>query len=285
MSLKVDLSQRLAVLLNLEKGCLAVEEEQTTVRGIRRTLTEMKDVLYDKHLETRDSDIAYYVFRKVASVQDLPIFGRLGLRYDLTVLPPGNWGGEYPKTFGHLHEHTPTSVSEVFEVVRGEAHFLIQNAVKKGEVEIIEAGEGGKLAIPRDCLHLIINPTDQILVTSNIVRDTAVPNYKYARRMRGAACYELQGRRFVNNVNYPEQYHVTFGNVNSWKWGEETTLQSQQSIYDLLIEKPEFLSFLTKPTLTGCRSQEDVSRRFSQNRKELDLRSESHTRLPKNSPA
>jgi len=285
MSLNMDLGQRLTVLLNLEKGFLAVEGEETTVRGIRRTLKEMRDVLYDEHLETRDSDIAYYVFRKVASIQDLPLFDRLGLRYDLTVLPPGNWGGEYPKTFGHLHERALTSASEVFEVVRGEAHFLIQNTVERGEVEIIEAGEGGKLVIPRDCLHLIINPTDQLLVTSNLVHDAAVPNYEYARRMRGAACYELHGRRFVNNSNYPEQYHVTFSDVNSWKWGEEIALRSQQSIYDLLVEKPEFLSFLTKPTLKSCRSQEDVSRRFSQNRKELNLRSEAHTRLSKENPA
>jgi len=285
MSLNVDLSERLTVLLDLEKGFLTVEGEETAVRGIRRTLIEMRDVLYDEHLETHDSDIAYCVFRRVASIQDLPLFDRLGLRYDLTVLPPGNWGGEYPKTFGHLHEQAPTSASEVFEVVRGEAHFLIQDTIKKGEVEIIEAGEGEKLVIPRDCLHLIINPTDQLLVTSNLVRNTAVPNYKYARRMRGAACYELQGGRFVNNANYPEQYHITFIDVNSWKWGEETTLESRQSIYDLLIEKPEFLSFLTKPTLTSCRSQEDVSRRFSHNRKELNLWSETHTRLPKKNPA
>jgi len=285
MSLNVDLSQRLTILLDLEKGCLAVEGEETRVRGIRRTLTEMKDVLYDEHLETRDSDIAYYVFRKVASIQDLPLFGRLGLRYDLTVLPPGNWGGEYPKTFGHVHQQAPRCPSEAFEVVRGEAHFLIQNIVKKGEVEIIEASEGEKLVIPRDCLHLVINPTDQLLVTSNLVRDTAVPNYEYARRMRGAACYELQGRRFVNNANYLEKYHLTFSDVNSWKWSGEVTLRSQQSIYDLLTEKPELLSFLTEPTLTSCRSREDVSPRFSGNQKELNLWNETHTRSLKKNPA
>ena len=283
MSLNVDLSQRLTVLLNLEKGHLAVEGEETTIRGISRTILEMKEVLYDERLGTRDSDIAYYVFRGVAAIQDLPLFGRLGLRHDLTILPPGNWGGEYPKTFGHVHQQEPTSASEAFQVVRGKAHFLIQSIVKKGEVEIVEANEEEKLVIPRDCLHLIINPTDQLLVTSNLVRDTTVPNYEYARRMRGAACYELQGRRFVSNTNYPEKYHVTFSDVNSRRSSEEVFLESRQSIYDLLMEKPEILSFLTRATLTSCGSRDDVSPQ-SENQKELNLWSETHTRLPKKNP-
>lgn len=245
MRLRLDLGQRLEAFLDLEKGCLRVNEEKTQIEGLRRTLSEMKEVLYDEGAASRRSEVAYRVFRRVALSRDLPSFEASGVRYDLTILPSGNWGGECPKTFGHLHQRSPASCPEVYEVVKGRAHFLMQSIDAK-DMEIVEVHEGAKLVIPPDILHLIINPTDHLLVTSNLVADDVSQDYEYIRRMGGAAYYELQGRRFVKNAKYLQEYDLRVIDSSSASFGKDVAIiDSNERIYDLFLEHPEKFRFLT----------------------------------------
>jgi len=215
------------------------------IEGSRMLLSELKDVLYNRQLDANTSAVAYYVFRRVALKEDLHLFDKSGVRYDITVLPPSDWGGECPRTFGHVHQRTPTSPSEVFEVVEGKPHFLIQDTVRTGSIGIVEAEKGDKIVIPPDNLHLIINPSDQLIVASNLVLDTTIQDYEYVRRMRGAAYFELQGRRFVRNQCYHGQCKIEFIYGNSQPQSQGVIfMKSRDKIYDLFTAKPETFDFL-----------------------------------------
>ena len=244
MSIGLDLSQRLTAPLDLKENRLTISGEETMIEGSRMSLSEMKGVLYNKQLETNTFAVAYYVFRRVAINQDLHIFNKSGLRYDITVLPPGDWGGECPRTFGHVHRRTPTSPPEAFEVVEGKPHFLIQNVAKAGSIEVVEAERGDRIVVSQDTLHLIINPSDQLVVTSNLVSNAAIQDYEYVRRMRGAAYFELQGRRFVQNRCYHDQFEIEFVRANLRQSQGTIFMKSQDKMYDLFTAKPETFDFL-----------------------------------------
>jgi len=243
MSIGLDLGQRLTVLLDLKENLLTIGGEETVIEGSRMSLSEMKGVLHNKRLEANTSAIAYHVFRRVALNVDLHLFDKSGVRYDITVLPPSDWGGECPRTFGHVHQRTPTSPPEVFEVAEGKPHFLIQDTVRTGSIWIVEAEKGDKILIPPDTLHLIINPSDQHVVTSNLVSNAAIQDYEYVRRMSGAAYFELQGGRFERNQCYHGQYKMEFIRANSQAQSQEI-IKSRDRIYDLFTSKPEIFNFL-----------------------------------------
>ena len=62
------------------------------VPGVR-TLGNMKRVLLDP--ESEGPDKVYFMYREISEKQ--------GIRYDITVIPPGLLGKEYVKTLGHYH--------------------------------------------------------------------------------------------------------------------------------------------------------------------------------------
>ena len=49
----------------------------------------------------------YYMYRNVARCEDRRIIERHGLRFDITLIPPGMIGQEYNKTVGHYHPVKP----------------------------------------------------------------------------------------------------------------------------------------------------------------------------------
>src|SRR3989344_5983952 len=81
------------------------------------------------------------------------------LRYDITVLPPFRTGDEYNKTFGHYHPKiavTDTWYPEVYEVLHGRAHYLLQNG---SEFLVFDARPGDKCLMIPGFAHITVNPS------------------------------------------------------------------------------------------------------------------------------
>ncbi len=96
------------------------------------------------------------------------------LRYDLTRIFPGN------QTFGHYHFGNEP---ELYEVLSGQALFLIQSAATK-EAYLIEAKEKEKIIIPPGFSMTTINPSpDNELIVSNWVDDKVKNNYEAFKTM------------------------------------------------------------------------------------------------------
>jgi glucose-6-phosphate isomerase, archaeal len=147
----------------------------------------------------------YYMYRDVArSDDDRRWMTAQNIRYDITRIPPGLFCNEFVKTKGHYHPESPSGVPypEVYEVMAGRAHYLLQRP-DLSDAALIEAGAGTVVLIPPGYGHVTINPDERELVMANLVSRSFASEYRPYELMRGAAYYELADRGFVPNPAYP----------------------------------------------------------------------------------
>jgi glucose-6-phosphate isomerase len=127
------------------------------------------------------------------------------LRYDITVIPPRSLCGEWVKTKGHYHPANPAGLGypEIYEVLGGTAHYLLQSA-SLDDVVLIRASAGDIVLVPPGYGHVSINPSpDTPLAMANIVSTAFESTYREYERLRGAAYYELCTGMLVKNPAYP----------------------------------------------------------------------------------
>jgi glucose-6-phosphate isomerase len=217
--------------------------------GVRR-LSDIKDAAYDIEAlsKAKDADI-YYMYRDLSlSVKDREAMQKEGLRYDITVIPPRMLGVEYVKTLGHYHPLVPgtaLSYTEVYEVLEGKAHYLLQKE-EKGiitDVVLVAAEKNDKVIVPPNYGHVTINPGNKELKMSNLVSNRFSSLYQPYKDKHGGAYYELL-EGFVKNPYYgklPELRAVKAENV------PELGLKKSEEIYSLVRKDIKKLGFLSRP--------------------------------------
>lgn len=219
-----------------------------------RRLQDIKDVFYDAS-QAYGMSTLYYMYRGVSVDEDAPIIRQAGLRFDLTVLSPGTIGGEYVKTAGHYDPYKPgTSVTwpEVYEVLNGRAHYLIQSHFpghpdQLEKVILITAKPGDKVLIPPRFGHVTINPGNDYLIMSNWVADGVSSLHNPFQQMKGGAYYELQSEEvpvFVPNTNYSKLPALERCSVTTM---EEFSLITGLPFYSAFKENNQAFRFLTHP--------------------------------------
>jgi glucose-6-phosphate isomerase len=228
-----------------------------TFYPVVRTLGEMKDVVFDTGFLARanlDMEL-YYMFRDVSKdAEDEKRIKDLELRYDITIIPPNTLGLEFVKTAGHYHPRLPGTTMtypEMYEVVEGEAHYLLQRRNEEGDKEsitdvlVMKAGKGDKVIIPSHYGHVTINPSAKTLIMANWVARTFSSIYEPIKKKGGAAYFELTTGEFIKNEMYETVPDIRFLKPSD-TWIPELGLSAEREMYDLLRE-PEKLMFLTNP--------------------------------------
>lgn len=262
--MKLDLFDEsgLSIGLRLKKETLDLElqtepEDPVRFEASVRTLGELKDVLY-KPPQLPSNTPAYFMFRNVHRPSDVKLFERANLRYNITAISPIDisfLGGELIKTFGHYHplkSGTTFSYPEVYQVMSGVAHFLIQSVdgKKVKDVRVIEAKKLDTVVIPPNYGHITINAEKITLVTADLSsRNATQVDYETMRLMHGGCYYEipLQGKvreAFVKNSNYSEVPEFSF--EDPAKMSRKFNL-GEKPIYTQLVENPEAFDFLNNP--------------------------------------
>jgi len=179
-------------------------------RPMVRRVKDLEPVLYDaRSCKDMDPELAAYtVYRTIwAHDDERSILQKHGLRYDLTDMPPLMLGDEYVKTFGHNHPICGVAWShpELFEILEGEARFLIQRY--RGEevvdVSIVVAREGDVVLAPPSCGHVMINASSNRLIVGNLISRHCLQTYRRFIERRGGAYFLLRGGKLVRNENYP----------------------------------------------------------------------------------
>ncbi|KKM09038.1 hypothetical protein SY88_21210 [Clostridiales bacterium PH28_bin88] len=182
-------------------------------------IRRLKDARYVLAAET-DMDgntPLYYMYRGVYRKQDWEIFLEHDIRYDITVLVHGTIGREFVKTVGHFHPVKPNSTEtypEYYEVLHGEAIYLLQKNSRSGDVEeilAVEAKKGDKVFIPPGYGHITINPGDSYLVMANLIERNFSSLYEPFRDKRGAAYYYIQGENGKGEYTRNDHYHHSVG--------------------------------------------------------------------------
>jgi glucose-6-phosphate isomerase len=187
----------------------------------------------------------YFMYRDLARTgEDRAWLSAHALRYDITRIPPLTLCGEYVKTKGHYHPPNPYGVDypEVYEVLSGEAHYLLQDR-GIGNVVLIFAREGEKIIIPPGYGHVTINASSRTLLMANLVSTRFSSDYSVYEERHGAAYYMMLGEEMVKNSHYP-----SVPPLRTRRPSHSTALGMVEGItlYQL-IEEREDLSFLNRP--------------------------------------
>lgn len=216
-----------------------------------RLAEDMGEVILDKEwLKENKKAELYYMYRDLWKEGDKKTILSKNLRYDITLIPPRNLGREYVKTKGHYHpEVVPgTSYPEIYEVLQGKAHYLLQKkSTRIEDAVLLEAKSGDKAIIPPNYGHITINPSDEPLKMANWVDRRFDSIYEDILELGGGSYFELVGGKFVRNPNYevaPELRRADPAEL------PEFGIESGKDMYEL-IQTPENLDFLSNPQNYG----------------------------------
>ena len=239
------------VTLDLESGRLSFGDSITVEGKGERTFSDLQDVLaFPDALAERALTPAYLLYRGVHQTDDAPLFASQGLRYDITVTLPGEIGGEYVKTAGHIHSNAPDGVGypEIYDVLHGSAAFVLQ-WTDPLRLVTIECVAGDRIVIPPGASHLTVNHGSEPLVVADLVAIDSVNNYGDFKTRRGAAIYLTvdpaapDSRRQIINRNYDET--PTWRTVQGSRVGG--LVDDSHSLYRHFIDRPNDFAFLTAP--------------------------------------
>lgn len=183
--------------MQLEFGCKRQDPD------VRR-LFDMKEVIFDKDWLARAEDFdLYYMYRDLyLSRADKDRLLMQGLRYDITIIPPGMLGCEYIKTAGHYHPNVPegnVTYPELYEVLEGEALYLLQN-LDHSDVVVVYATAGDKVLVPPGYGHVTINRSNKTLKMSNFVGRNFSSLYEPYRDRAGAAYFFTKDGWIKNKI-------------------------------------------------------------------------------------
>ena len=208
-----------------------------------RTIEEMRPVLADPGCAC--SDPLYFMYRDLArSDADRRWLHHHHLRYDITVIPPRVLCGEFVKTKGHYHPENPAGVGypEIYEVLEGEAYYLLQSR-QLDDVVLISASQGDIVIIPPGYGHISINPSSSTLVMANIVSTAFRSEYGEYETHHGGAYYVMKDGDLMKNPHYHVMPPVRRMGARS---GRGTHRSWTGPLYALLGNE-EALAFLNHP--------------------------------------
>ncbi|NYT02456.1 MAG: glucose-6-phosphate isomerase [Methanosarcinales archaeon] len=209
----------------------------------------MSEVLYDQEwLKGQENLELYYMYRDLyLSRADRDRLLEHDLRYDITVIPPRTLGSEYVKTAGHYHPLVPgqsVSYPEIYEVLEGEALYLLQNE-DASDVVAVKATAGDKVLIPPGYGHITINPSNKRLKMANFIARSFSSNYGPIKERKGAAYYcTTQG--YVRNREYPSPGDLRQASPLAREKLRELGMSRSREMYSL-VREPHRLEMLTSP--------------------------------------
>jgi glucose-6-phosphate isomerase len=189
----------------------------------------------------------YYMYRDVArSEEDRQWLHEQKIRFDITIIPPRDLCGEWMKTKGHYHPESPsgTGYPEIYEVLAGEAHYLIQTR-DCSDVVMIAAITGDIVVVPPGYGHVTINPSGtEVLQMANLVSSSFESNYLPYEHLRGAVFYEMTSGAFVKNPLYPQKPRLRIIRAGHIAGVTDTVTDP---LYDLVEQQAPVLGFLNNP--------------------------------------
>lgn len=228
--------------LRFEGDALVADGRKITPSA--RTLQQMLPVLAKPgDLGLPPSTQLYFMYRQVQK------FG--SIRYDITKILPIDLSGECNKTFGHVHPKSPGGAPwpEVYEVLSGEAHFLLQRVSGLGveDAVLLSARKGDCMMIPPGYGHVTINPGKKDLLLANLVSGSFEADYSMFAQRRGACFYEMKGGKMVRNGNYGSGFELRRAKAAAFSSAFGCFAPFAKKSLLEAAKKPESLAFLEKP--------------------------------------
>lgn len=216
----------LPIAVDLAGGTIHWSEGMAADPPSVRTFAEMRELIREPEASPSRENI-YTVYRNVARREDAGAIAAAGLRYDITVIPPGAFRGvrnEFFRTAGHYHALAAgrtVAYPEVYEVISGRADWLIQRPARlpAGQagpaggteaenpsvleaVYLIEAGPGEKAVIPPGFGHISVNAGTETLVMANWISTATAYEYGPFRELHGGGYWILEGEAVAGTIEF-----------------------------------------------------------------------------------
>ena len=207
-----------------------------------RHLFDIKEVILDQEwLSKQDNIELYYMYRGVGlTEEDKKKIADARLRYDITVIPPLMLGKEYNKTAGHYHCEATKGISypEIYEVLEGEAYYLMQSVIENNSVEdvyFVYAAAGDKVIIPPNYGHFTINAGNKNLAMANWVCLDCVSDYSEVKEKRGACYYAVKyiSNSFLESDKNENSLSALIQEENKIDWLENKNYQNVPKLKEL----------------------------------------------------
>jgi len=231
----IDLGLRSGLPINLDLNSMKIVSTGIKLPRVKvKTIKKIKEVLFNQDVKDLNP---YKMYKGINLTKDSKIFKKHNVRYDITFVPAGKFGKEYAKTYGHSH------LSEIYEVIKGEALFLIQN-INDRDIRLYDVREGEKLVIPGNYEHNVINPSDEPLVISNLISAQSKINYNFIKNNQGMSYYGFIYKnkiKFIQNPNYK-----LLPKLRRLRPKLGTKISKKKPLYQQFISNPEKFSFLQK---------------------------------------
>lgn len=214
-----------------------------------RWLFDLSEVIFDQDWLARSENAPlYYMYRDLSlSKADAEKLHEQGLRYDITIIPPGMLGREYIKTAGHYHPAVPGSAvtyPELYEVLEGEALYLLQKQ-DYSDISVVSATAGDKVLVPPNYGHITINRSNKTLKMANFVARDFSSIYDPIRERHGGA-YFFTTSGWMKNQRCPEAAELRRIEAPDAGSLRRLGLSRSREMYPLLREKG-CLEYLTRP--------------------------------------
>jgi len=170
-----------------------------------RRLDEVRSLLRDA--SASGPEHLYTIYMDVQVPQIAPLLRAHRLGYGAVVYNHGSLGGERLRSQGHVHSANPATgvvYSELYEFWHGRGLVYMQDAAgpEVGDVVVVEAGPGDKVAIPPGWAHATVNLGAGPMVFGAVYALDAQLLYEPLRALQGTAHYVLADGRLEPNPRY-----------------------------------------------------------------------------------
>lgn len=235
---------------------LHFEEGLTCGGSGTKEAEKMRGLLYREE-NLNGEEICYSFYRDIVFEKDRELFESRDYRYDITVIMPGDVGGECKKTSGHFHgeiEGQTWTYPEIYEVLEGEITFLLQKTrdFEREDpvfesVRAVRVQAGQAIVIPPFCGHGSINTGDGVGMFSNIAVVSCPLFYEPVKKKHGLSYYIVKENgqiTYIKNsayVNLPELEVVEPGE------NEELGIVFGKPVYQEFVRDPERFEYLRRP--------------------------------------
>ena len=231
-----------------------IEFEEKKIKPEIRKISDMDCVLCDSECldKVNPDKLLYLMFRDICKKEDRENIEKSHLRYDVTVIFPQMIGKEFPKTKGHYHpivNGSDVTYPEIYEVLHGEAHYLMQKIDKKGnvlDVYMVKASVGDKVIIPPGYGHITINPVNDVLIMANWVDRDFESDYGPIIKNGGGAYFEIKKddrTEIIKNEKYSAVPSLRIVKATSPKFLD---IEADMPMYKL-VKNLDILRFLVSP--------------------------------------
>lgn len=232
------------------------QEVMHSVQSLERTVKDMQKVFFNTSVLRDPSHlhrIVHKIYRYVGDTEDMV---RAGLKYDITVILPGDWSGQLPTTTGHYHlplTQGKMASPDFYQLLYGEGLALLQKEAEGvTEVNVLRPNVGDWMLFPPQYAHSTINIGNTPAVFANICVRQPHLNYEPILSRKGMAYYvlrdESEGYKLEKNSNYEgkvEHHEATCSILLPML--SDAPLGT--SFWELITTRLDDLIFLTNPDL------------------------------------